>query len=320
MAGKPDRSNQRPIIIVKKKGKHHGGHHGGGWKVAYADFVTAMMAFFLLLWLLNVTTEEQRKGIADYFAPASLARSTSGASGLLDGAGLTPGKLPQSGGPPVAVIEIPAAEPTETDRENPLAQGEDGSQAEPKPQPTEQEIRKEIAKREEENFKRAEEAIRQAIKSVPELKQLAESLLVDRTEEGLRIQIVDQDKISMFPRGSSTMHDFSRLLMAQLAKVVQQLPNRIAISGHTDSTAYVNPNNYSNWELSADRANASRRALIAAGVPANRITRVVGRAEHEHLDTQDPNSPRNRRISIVLIREASEVAGAAATQDQKKGP
>lgn len=294
-------------------------HHGGAWKVAYADFVTAMMAFFLLLWLLNATTEEQRKGISDYFAPASVARSTSGGGGVLGGKTMTPEGAQTSQGS-IMVISLPQT-PTNVDDIDPR-EGEfpgDGGQMdaadtqtlnekefdqEKDADPLSQEAQdKLLAKREEERFDQAAEELRQAILSMPELAKLAESLVIDYTPEGMRIQIVDQDKYSMFPLGSAVMYDYTRRLLGEVAKIISKLPNHIAVTGHTDSTPYSRTSSYTNWELSTDRALASRRALLETGLLNEKIDRVIGKADKEHILPDEPNSPRNRRLSIVLLRE-----------------
>lgn len=305
-------SNERPIIIKKVKKGGHGGHHGGSWKVAYADFVTAMMAFFLLLWLLNATTEEQKKGIADYFAPTIAARTSSGSGGVLGGQTIeTEGAMVANKQSPSITVVL--EEPGQTESEDPVepdaTEGAAGAHDEESPQDaadiTEDAARQRIAEEEERQFRDAEHQIRQAIQDIPDIQQLAQNLIIDRTPEGLRIQIVDQDKLSMFPRGSAAMVEQAHRLMDLVAKVIQRLPNKIAITGHTDSTPFSQTNNsYTNWELSTDRANASRRALLAAGVPEERIATVVGKADQEPLITEDTASPQNRRISIVLLREA----------------
>jgi chemotaxis protein MotB len=171
-----------------------------------------------------------------------------------------------------------------------------------------EDAQKMLAEIEERQFTEAEAALRQAIQDIPELQQLAESLIIERTRQGLRIQIVDQEKYTMFPKGSSKMHDTARTLMAHVVAVVKKLPQKISITGHTDATPYINPEGYDNWDLSTDRANSSRRALIDSGLPAGRIVDVTGKADQEPLVTDDPFSPRNRRISIVLLREQKPVA------------
>jgi chemotaxis protein MotB len=310
-----------PIIIIKRiKKRHHEAHHGGAWKVAYADFVTAMMAFFLLLWLLNATTEEQRHGISDYFSPASVSRTTSGAGGVLRGMTVAREGVMRSEGSELS-IPLPAT-PTdspESDMDGEFAGdgGEDSAAELDRKQQTNEltpeEQDKLLVKREEERFEEAAAELRQAIQSTPELAKLAESLIIDRTPEGLRIQIVDQDKYSMFPLGSAAMYDYARKLLAEVAKIVGKLPNRIAVTGHTDSTPYSRSSNYTNWELSTDRALASRRALVESGFPEDRVERVIGKADKEHLFPDEPNSPRNRRISVVLLRDAPVVPAGSAT-------
>ena len=297
------KNGDRPIIIKKKRGSAAAVHHGGGWKVAYADFVTAMMAFFLLLWLLNVTTNEQKEGIAEFFDPASVSRSVSGSGGVLGGRSvMAPGAMVSQATPMgmTAQVQRAAGEVEEEDEEEQEAQlqrdvlqGKISATA----------MNKAIAEREDAQFKQAEAAIKQAIESVPELKQLAQNLLVDQTEEGLRIQIVDQDKASMFPTGSSQMYDNTRKLLGLVAQAVAKMPNKISIRGHTDSIPYRNDAVYNNWELSADRANASRRALVWGGIAETRIANVVGKADREHLFPQKPQAPENRRISVILLRD-----------------
>ncbi|WP_142846955.1 flagellar motor protein MotB [Telmatospirillum sp. J64-1] len=284
-------SNQ-PIIIKRiKKGGH--GHHGGAWKVAYADFVTAMMAFFLLLWLLNAVTEEQLKGISDYFAPASLSRSSSGAGGMLGGMTIGEGAMTSQLSSPAIRHSLPP--PTIGSGGEDLTDPSEGL--------TQEEFEEAMAEREQQQFERAMQALEQAMQSIPELAKLKDSLMVDNTPEGLRIQIVDQEGLAMFPRGSANMYGHTRALLELVSRVVQQLPKQIAISGHTDATRFADGSGYTNWELSADRALASRRVLMMAGVPEERIDRVVGRADQDPLVADDPSDARNRRISIVLLRE-----------------
>jgi chemotaxis protein MotB len=174
---------------------------------------------------------------------------------------------------------------------------------------TDEDVKKELAKREEQEFAKAEHDLRQAIQDVPELRQLAQNLIIDRTPEGLRIQIVDQGRFAMFPLGSPAPLEHTKQLLAMVAKVVQRMPNKIAVTGHTDATPYAQGGRpYDNWELSTDRANSSRRGLLDAGVSSRRITRVVGRADQEPLFAENPTDPRNRRISIVLLREQPQTS------------
>jgi chemotaxis protein MotB len=304
--------NEKPVIIIKKGGGHHDDHHGGAWKVAYADFVTAMMAFFLLLWLLSVTTTEQKAGIAEYFTPAAVSRDSSGSDNVLGGKSLDTKqiKVGESSGVLVTLRNVDS---------KPVSDASDGEDPEIGKSKllTEDEMTKQLAKREEEKFAAAERDLKEAIGSIPELQKLAESLIIDRTPEGLRIQVVDQDGLSMFAVGSSELLPHTRSLMNQISHVVQKLPNKISVAGHTDARPYANNKGYSNWELSVERANASRRALLDSGLPVERVARVVGKAEIEPLVSKEPYSPRNRRISIILLREnnpdhmAEPPAGAA---------
>jgi len=391
-------------VIIKrvKKGGEAGGH-GGAWKVAYADFVTAMMAFFLLLWLLNATTNAQKRGIADYFAPTVASKSTtSGSGGVLGGqsptepgsqvsssapAGITTSFTPPQDFQPSDDDTSPGQSPNDTDQDSNSSGNPNSSQASsspttqagaaaqstaaastagqtppssanpflpfnannsptqtnpyaapPSPTPdtqvntdvnqapdtkpqqgptpndktnpavdqgkmTDKEFQKLKAESEEKQFAKAQYDLQQAIQQIPDLKSLAKNLLIDRTEEGLRIQIVDQEKTAMFPTGSTSMSDQAQRLMTLVSEAISKLPNKISITGHADSTPYSGKTDYSNWELSTDRANAARRALVSQGFPEDRIATVVGKADTENLIADNPLDPRNRRISIVVLRE-----------------
>lgn len=308
-------SNQPPIIIKKIKKVAHGAHHGGSWKVAYADFVTAMMAFFLLLWLISATTEEQKKGIAEYFAPTIAKDTTSGSGGILGGRSLdSDGAMISDRQSPSVTVSL--QEPGQSDEEAgqpsdmAMMDGYEYDADSPYEASDVADISAEAARQrlieeEERQFREAEHQLRQAIQDIPDIQQLAQNLIIDHTPEGLRIQIVDQDRLSMFPRGSAVMVEQAHKLLELVAKVIERMPNQVSITGHTDSTQFSNSTSYTNWELSTDRANASRRALLAAGVPEDRIETVIGKADQEPLVDEDPASPRNRRISIVLLREAA---------------
>jgi chemotaxis protein MotB len=310
-------SGDQPIIIIKKVKKVAGGHHGGAWKVAYADFVTAMMAFFLLLWLLNATTEDQKKGIADYFSPVSaftpesVSQSPSGSAGVMGGRSIiSEGALQNDTSPIGITVALPGSK---EQSESQTEQSEDGTkdsqrlaeQNETAQQTVDRNEVDQLAQElEQERFEQAEAELREALESVPDLSDFAKNLVVDQTPEGLRIQIIDEEGRSMFPSGSADMLGHTQRLLALVADAIKKLDNPVAIKGHTDSTPYSGKNDYSNWELSTDRANSSRRALLAAGLPASRVASVVGRADQEHFVPDEPNSPRNRRISIVLLRQA----------------
>jgi chemotaxis protein MotB len=306
------KKNAATVIIKKVKAHAHVAHHGGAWKVAYADFVTAMMSFFLLLWLLNVTTDVQKRGIADYFEPTISSQSQSGAGGVLGGMTIgSPGSqsIPLSQ-PAMQIARMALRQPDEGDdgNEGGAAATDPNQENEPQAKPIDENtLEKQFAEREEKRFEAAEKAVREAMKDVPELAKLADNLIIDNTPEGLRIQLVDQDKQPMFPLGSAEMLDPAKKLIALVAQAVHRLPNKISISGHTDSTTYPMGGKYSNWELSSDRANASRREFIADGVAAERVARVSGLADGDPLVPKDPASPRNRRISIVLLREAKDL-------------
>ncbi len=294
--------SKTPIIKKVKKGGH--GHHGGAWKVAYADFVTAMMAFFLLLWLLNSATQEQLEGISNYFAPISVSDSTSGAGDVLGGQSVADSGPLGNPAQPSVIIDLPAP------RASRGRADEDGSDS---PEPTEDAgVSAREREREQEQFHEAEDALRQAIQSLPELAPLAESLLIDNTPEGLRVQIVDQEGLAMFPSGSADMYEHTQHMLALVAKVVETMPQKVAIAGHTDAVPFSNRTGYGNWELSADRANASRRVLMDAGVSEDRIARVVGKAAEDPLMPDDPKNARNRRISIILLRGTGALETAAA--------
>lgn len=309
MAKKPTSKDVQPIIVVKKIKKVEAGHHGGAWKVAYADFVTAMMAFFLLLWLLNVVTEEKLKQISAYFDPAHprLAETTSGAGGILGGKSMSSeGAMisdiqkidgPRSSG---AMIKSPNI-------------GEDGQQTD-KVEAIDfddleiEDLEELLRSSEQKRFAEAEAALKKAIEENEELQGLDENVMIDMTPEGLRIQILDQEGKPMFPIGSADMYDYTRELMATIAGVIETMPNDVSIRGHTDSYQYAPDASYTNWELSADRANSSRRVLMNNGIETDRIADVMGKADQDHLFPDEPLDPRNRRISIILLHETIDQA------------
>jgi chemotaxis protein MotB len=289
----------QPIIIIKRVKKVAGhGHHGGAWKVAYADFVTAMMAFFLLLWLLNVTTEDQKLGISNYFAPTMVfLKSAGGGDGAL--AGRSPAKDGAQAGSEVPVSPFTTGSQDETDDDQGKEHGRISKKA--------------LEAMEQAAFQEVTQKLQEAIEQ-SDLKSLADNIKVDRVPEGLRIQLVDQEKVAMFASGSAVPLDHTVALLQKVAEVIKTMPNRISISGHTDAVAYRGRNNYSNWELSADRANASRRILVDAGYPIKNIMRVEGRAETDPFVKEDPNADNNRRIAVILLKEG--LAGTAG-QDGK---
>lgn len=296
-----EEDGKAPIIIKRiKKGGHAA--HGGAWKVAYADFVTAMMAFFLLLWLLNSVTEEQLKGISNYFAPTSVSQSPSGAGGMLGGQVIGQGASQSNAGQPSVMINLPPS--TVGAGGEDFTDSKDGRASDDGEGSASKSAERARDAQEQEQFKQVVQNLRQAMQSMPELGKLKDSLLVDNTPEGLRIQIVDQDGLPMFPPGSSAMYDHTKRLMMLVGRVIKQLPQKVAISGHTDAAGFTDPSGYGNWELSADRALASRRILLQAGVEDDRVSRVSGRAATDPLLPDDPDGSRNRRVSIILLRDS----------------
>ena len=264
-------------MFKKIKKVQGGGHHGGAWKVAYADFVTAMMAFFLLLWLLNATTKEQKQGIANYFAPTTISESNSGAGGVLDGIAVSEINSSEQ-----VAIPTPATQTTvksETDAE---AMANAAFQA-----------------KQEKILKDTISAIQQEIQKTPELKELAENIILEITKDGLLIQLVDTQKRPMFESGTAKALPHTIIILKRLRPILDRLPNPVQITGHTDNSASTNPD-YGNWELSADRANTSRRILQHYGLKKERLDKVIGKADTELLTPTKPDAPINRRISILL--------------------
>ncbi len=323
-------AGNEPVIIIRRKKKGGGeGHHGGAWKVAYADFVTAMMAFFLLLWLLNVTTDEQRHGIADYFTPASIARSESGAGGMMGGQTITaPGAMISDKTPPsFQQTTVPSVGQGEEGEEETAGKSEANTAGQGAKANSGKESgaigttgketgamsAAEAQQQAQENatFKDAAEQLRQAILANTALRDLAGQILIDQTPEGLRIQIVDKDNYSMFPSGSSIMYEKSRMLMTLVGRVIARLPNEISVAGHTDSAPFAAGSGRDNWTLSSERANVSRATLEQAGVAPERMARVIGMADRDPLE-KDLKASKNRRISITLLRQSVTEAAAAA--------
>jgi chemotaxis protein MotB len=283
MAG--DAKKLQPIIVKKiKKGGH--GHHGGAWKIAYADFVTAMMAFFLLMWLLGSTTEGDKKGIADYFSsPLKIALLSSG-SGAGDASHVVKG-----GGQDL------------TRTTGQVKRGEvDAPKAAVNLQALKQEqVRAEIARLED-----LKKKVEQRVAS-SRLATLASHIRLDMTRDGLRIQIVDEQNRPMFASGSATVQPYMRELLQEIGHVLADVPNRLTLEGHTDAQPFAaGDRGYSNWELSADRANASRRELVAGGLADDRVLRVQGLASSLPFDAADPKAPANRRISIIVMNRDAE--------------
>lgn len=329
---------QAPIIIIRRKKKNgHTPHHGGAWKVAYADFVTAMMSFFLLLWLLNVTTDIQRKGIADYFAPASISRSESGAGGVMGGQTISQEGAQMSWSTPVTtqnetIPTIGRGDEGDEDTKGKSQSSEAGKttenaeakkandQSAPTTLSKDEQAMVDSMKKEEEVFKQAEDALKQAILANPELNGFANQIMIDRTPEGLRIQIIDRDKFSMFPSGGAVPYERARDLLILVGKVIARLPNNISVTGHTDGTPFLAGSGRDNWTLSTERANVSRQYLVQAGVDESRIARVSGLADRDPFVPNDMKDPRNRRISIVLLRRSIPPADLSSQGSDQNAP
>lgn len=274
-------------IIVKRVKKVEAGHHGGAWKVAYADFVTAMMAFFLLMWLLNATTEDQRKGIADYFNPSiPISQVSAGGRGALNGSSVfSEDNLAQNGAGGVAGSTSSAPEAPEGEHEaetdSPGADDTGESKDEGKLREIEQDL--------------LERALAEDSDTL--LKHIQTRL----TPDGLVIELVDADDSPLYQLGSSNPSETMRMLLEVVASVIGEVQNNIAIVGHTDGKPYSGLRDYTNWELSTDRANMARRLMVRAGMNPKQIAQVAGKADTEPL-TGDPFAPQNRRISITLLR------------------
>ena len=347
-----------PKIIRKVEITEESGHHGGAWKVAYADFMTAMMAFFLLLWILSSADEQKLRGIAEYFTNATMPNG----SGLLDGATFgPPGTLNASRGEVVArgnnfgevddpspaqweVMDVtPTADPEDTEPgtykghyDNPAGgapsktetRGENGQSlgkgeaARAAEAPADPGARKAMAKAaaaaaaqaqqmraaDAAEFEAVQTELRQAMQNTPDLRPLEKNVIFERTPDGLRIQVVDQQGQPMFNSGSAEMRGATRELMEKLGESLAAMPNDMVISGHTDAVPFTSNRNYDNWDLSSDRANAMRRVLLGSGVAQERITRVSGMADTELLVPENPRDPSNRRITVLL--EYRKPAGA----------
>lgn len=290
------KDSKRPIIIKKSHDDHHDDHHGGAWKVAYADFVTAMMAFFLLLWILNAVQEENLKGIADYFAPTISSTNASYGEGLLSGETIGPPGIMNSSTAPLETMSDPNVGKDEPGKKDVVVRSEDAEDAAGK-------LSEGAKEAQNQAFTEVERKVVQAMKKAPDLKPLLPNIIFDKTPEGLRIQIVDQERKPMFATGSATMLQATNKLMGVVGSAIKELPNKITITGHTDAHPYpggAQLSGYSNWELSADRANATRRVMLENGVAENRFVRVSGAAFAQPLKAEDPFAAVNRRVDILL--------------------
>ena len=273
-------------IIVKKVKKAAHAHHGGAWKIAYADFVTAMMAFFLLMWLISMTTQEQKEGLAEYFAPGTLSPSTSGAGGRLWGTALD-----KSGSKPSPPREAATGTSRPEDRARRASSGGTGDREANRSAAGQQASHSAIA------------SLRQALQSMPEIADMSRNIVIEPTKEGLDVALMDESGRSMFPEGSVQPYPSTRRVLETLAPTLRRLPNRLAITGHTaaarpGSAASVDP-----WSLTTGRALAVREILSGAGFPNDRFASVVGRADTEPVFPDNPYVSPNRRVRITLLNE-----------------
>jgi len=288
-------NDAKPTVIVRRVKKvQGGGHHGGSWKVAYADFVTAMMAFFLVMWLLAATSKPERAAISEYFRNPSPLSGTSATP--------APG-MAGPGGASTSMIKLGGA--TDISRGN----SDDPFQNQREAVPTPVDERE----REKKQLEALKQELEEAISKSQALEPFKDQLLLDITPEGLRIQIVDKQNRPMFDMGSAKLMPYTREILRELSRFINQVPNHISISGHTDITAYSTQLGYSNWELSADRANAARRALLEGGMGEDKVARVIGLSSSVLFDKTDPQNPINRRISIVVMTKDAEAAALSAT-------
>ncbi|SAI71301.1 flagellar motor protein MotB [Bordetella ansorpii] len=269
-------------VVIRRKKSHGDAHHGGSWKIAYADFITALMAFFLVMWLISIVPREELKGIAEYFRMPLSVAIAGGPKNSAERSAI-PG-----GGP----------DPLRDEGEVRRAQGT-RMQA--------QTISADAERRDRHRLERLRQRLENVIESSPVLQKFRPQLLIDITTEGLRVQIVDSQNRPMFATGSAEVKPYMRDILRELGPVLNELPNKVSIAGHTDATQYARGERaYSNWELSADRANASRKELVAGGMNEGKVIRVQGLASSMSLVKDDPYAAVNRRISLVVLNESTQ--------------
>lgn len=286
-------TNPTQTIIIKKVKKAAHAHHGGAWKIAYADFVTAMMAFFLLMWLISMTTQEQKIGLAEYFAPTAVSPSTSGAGGMLWGTALdTSGS--KSSAPRDAAMG--ATKEDGAHRTNP---GRTSDREVNRPATSVQDNQSAIA------------SLRQALQNMPEIAELSRNIMIEPTKEGVNVSLMDQDGRSMFAEGSVQPHERTRRVLAAIVPTLRRLPNRLSVTGHTAAARPGSERGVDPWSLTAGRALAVREILSVAGLPNDRFISVVGRADTEPVVPDNPYLSPNRRVAITLLNEAPPLPPSA---------
>ena len=319
-----------PVIIIKKIEDGHGGAHGGAWKIALADMMTAMMAFFLLMWLLGASNADQRKSIADYFKPTSHSLTPvgqlAGSNGVLGGrsiidpdafpygsrqTGLLERLTPRSeGGPnpdtePGPENENEAKDPTSGGKGEGLGAGA-GGQGEGGSDPEKMSKAERIAAAEQEdkeNFEKLEQELKEKLSENKKFESLKDKVAISRDQDGLRIEIIDNADFAMFPSGGVGMQGKAAALIAEVAASLVDMPNKVAIRGHTDAVPFQNPEGKNNWSLSADRAEATRQILQRKGIKEERFKRIEGVADTDPFNPKDKFDPRNRRMSITVLNQ-----------------
>jgi len=293
-----------PVIVIKKvMDDGHGGAHGGAWKIALADMMTAMMAFFLLMWLLGASNEDQRKSIADYFKPTSHSNVSmgklAGSNGILGGTSIIdPDGFPFSSKQTAAMERLtPKSEggPTENDPNPNSAERSD-------PSKMSEEERKQVAEQQDQAaFEKLEKEIREKIEQNPRLQNLKDQVKFTREKEGLRIDIIDKADFAMFSLGGTQMMPRAQQLVDEVAKSLTGTPNKLAVRGHTDSVPFANADGRNNWSLSAERAEATRAQMEKRGIASDRFARIEGVADTAPFNPNDPKDPRNRRMSVTVL-------------------
>ncbi len=298
-----------PSITIKKiMDDGHGGAHGGAWKIALADMMTAMMAFFLLMWLLGASNADQRKSIADYFKPTSHSNVTmgklAGSDGILGGRSvIDPDGFPFSAKQTSALNMVtPRSQggPTEND---PSPNGSDSKESGQDGDPGKKSAAAAAAAADAANFEKMEKEIKEALAKNPKLDKLKDQVQFARDKDGLRIEIIDKADFAMFGLGTTNMTPRAQALLTEVSKTLAALPNKVAIRGHTDSVQFANTDDRNNWSLSAERAEETRKIIEKKGIPGNRFAKIEGVADTAPYNPNDPKDPRNRRISITVMNQ-----------------
>ena len=302
--------DKKQPIIVKKVAHGGHGHHGGAWKVAFADFVTAMMAFFLLLWLIGGTTDEEKAAISDHFENVSFSEGISSSP--------SPNSIQGPGGASTSLIKFDGAVDLPQEVEKLAKKRDDRKELDEKLNKAADEKRVQEEKQEFERLDELMQKMKKAIDQSQALKPFKDQMLLDITPEGLRIQIVDKENRPMFASGEAYLKYYMVDILFELSKFIQEVPNRISITGHTDASEFRGREEYGNWELSADRANSARRALVDGGMAESKVGRVVGLASSTLFDKSDPFNPVNRRISIIVMNKKTDesIAKGEGVSDQ----